>query len=63
MSKPRETVGPPRSAGFYTDDESPLFASDAAAELWRELGRPVLAEPTGKTGYTVADVKAAAEES
>lgn len=70
MSKPRETLGPPTSAGFYVDSPTgmdvtatPDFASDEAAELWHELGQPDLDEPSGKTGYTVADVKAAAEEN
>lgn len=64
MSKPRETLGPPTSAGFYETPESePVFASKAAAEAWREANRPALGEPSGQTGYTVADVEAAAEET
>lgn len=64
MSKPRETLGPPRSAGFYkSPPPSPTFASDEAAELWNESGQPELGKASGKTGYTVADVRAASEES
>lgn len=63
MSKPRETLGPPTSAGFYEDPpEPPTFASKGAADLWEASGRPALGEPSGKTGYTVADVEAATEE-
>lgn len=40
----------------------PNFASDEAAEAWHEAGRPALTgEPSGKTGFTVADVDAATE--
>lgn len=65
MTKPRETLGPPVSAGFGppdTTDIVPDFASDEAAELWHSAGRPVLGAQSGKTGYTVADVRAATEE-
>lgn len=63
MSRPRETLGPPRSAGFNIDrPAAPKFASRAAADLWDNEGRPALGEPSGQTGYTVADVRAATEE-
>ena len=38
------------------------FASDEAAECWQKMGRPTLGKPTGKFGFTVADVKAALKE-
>ena len=69
MSEPTKvTEGPPTSAGFEEAARTtPLgvepsydFASDDAAELWQAEGRPVLgAKPSGKTGYTTADVRAA----
>lgn len=70
MSKPRETVGPPTSAGFeHIARTTPMgvepsydFASDEAAALWHAEGRPTLGEPSGKNGYTVADVRGALEE-
>lgn len=44
-------------------ESTPDFASDEAAEAWIAAGRPLLeGGPSGKTGYTVADVRAAAEE-
>lgn len=61
MSKPREVLGPGRDAG-YGGQTTPDFASNEAAELWHESGKPELGEPSGKNGYTVADVKAAAQE-
>lgn len=45
--------------------EAPLFASPQADELARELGLGPHAfcfEPSGQGGYTVADVRRAAEE-
>lgn len=45
--------------------ETPLFASPQADELARELGLGPHAfsfEPSGQGGYTVADVRRAAEE-
>jgi len=43
---------------------SPDFASDDAAELWINSGSPAMsAPPSGKTGYTVADVRAALKEA
>lgn len=54
--KPRHVV--PGSASTIT----PRFASAEAADLWEEAGRPALGTPSGKTGHTVADVKAATEE-
>jgi hypothetical protein len=69
---PMEVVGPPTSAGFNVAPApvappevpapalSPDFASDEAAELWIANQRPALPpSPGGKTGYTVADVRAA----
>lgn len=73
MTKPREDV----PAAKHIDDgaqprTTPMgiepgdaydFASDEAAEAWIAAGQPQLApKPSGKTGYTVADVKAATEE-
>lgn len=44
-----------------TDPTSPDFASDEAAEAWIEAGQPDLSDmdPSGKTGYTTKDVRAA----
>lgn len=67
MSKPREVLGPPVSAGFgappkIETESTPSFASEDAADLWVTNGRPELGEPSGKTGYTVADVRSAGKE-
>lgn len=69
---PKETVGPPTSAGFESAERTtPMgiepvydFASDDAAELWQEKGRPALpTEGRGKDGaITTADVRAALKE-
>ena len=71
MSKPREEVPVASSTGEKSvERRTPMgiepsydFASDDAAELWQAQGRPVLTSgPSGKNGYTVADVKAALSE-
>lgn len=48
--------GPPENKAATPD-----FASDEAAELWVEMGRPDLSgiTPTGKNGYVVADIQKA----
>lgn len=72
MTKPREVVLSVEERAQRQQDAAgqrvrapaevvPDFASDEAAELWHAEGRPMLAgPPSGATGYTVADVRAAA---
>lgn len=57
--KPREVVGPPKSAGF---NEAPpeIVVVVPPVEVKPKMGRPILGKPTGK--LTVADTTAALKE-